>query len=523
MLNFAVLIGIYSYFVFLIGILKLLRYEIILFSSVTFAVLAVFLIIINCKKIQFRKFRFRLSPIELAIGILLLVLAIVNLIGALGPEISYDALWYHLTLPKLYLQKGQIYHISGNLLYYGAMPRLVEMLYVAPLALTNEIGAKVIHFLFGILTTLTIIFYGKRYFNLKVALIAALIFYSNLVVAWQSTTADIDLGRTFFEVLAFFFFLNWWKTRRDRELIKSGLLTGLALSTKYLAFGSIGILALLVFIFAKKQKILKPVIFILPAIFVALPWFVSSIVNTGNPIYPLFSGILSQWHNFVFRGFLNFFIDFFRLSNLPTDWVSPISPIYLILLPLTIFPLLKFPVVRVVGIYCFLAYVYWFLTPRTGGTRFILPYLPIFSLFVASIFAVNIKRLKIFQTVSLFAIIFLTFGHLAIRLYINAKNLPVILGKESKHEFLVNNLDFTNAFYDTDHYFERQIKSSDLVYIIGGQNLYYVNFPFTHESFGENVKYNYIFTQYKELPGNFGNAKLIYQNPKTYVKLYKLD
>lgn len=523
MYTLAILIGIFSYTIFSVGILGLLKLKIIIIFFVILFFFLTFLLSKNIKSINYQNYFYFLKPIEIICLVFLGLWLIVNLIGALGPEIFYDALWYHLTLPKLYLQKESVHFIPGNLFYYSAMPRLIEMLYTAVISLSNEIGAKVIHYLFGVLATIVIIIYGSRLFNRRVAIIAALIFYSNLIVAWQSTTAYIDLGRTFFETCAFFLFLNWWKEREDSDLIKSGLTAGLALSTKYLAFGSIATLGLLIVFYSKKNKIFDLFKFLIPALFIPMPWFLFAYLSTGNPIYPLFSGILSGWHDFILRGFFDFFSDFYKLSNLPSDWASPFSPIYLILLPLTFVSVLKFKIVRVIGLYCLLAYIVWFLTPRTGGTRFILPYLPAFSVFVSSVFLLNSNRFKTYKLIAIYSIFAVTIFNLAIRFYVNSKNIPVIIGKQSKHDFLVKNLDFTNAFYDIDHYFEENIKKDDFVLIVGGQNLYYVNFPFTHESFGESASYNYILTQYKNLPESYRGLKPIYQNPITEVKLYKLN
>lgn len=522
MFSLAFLTGSFAYLIFLVGLLGFLTQPVISIIVSLYLFFLLVLIVLNFKKINFKNYKNSLKPIEFLSLVFLFLFTIVHLIGALGPEIFYDALWYHLTLPKLYLLRGEVYHVPGNLFYYSEMPRLIEMLYTAAISLTDEIGAKIIHYLFALATAFTIFVFGKKHFNTKVAFIASLIFFSDLSVAWQATTAYVDLGRTFFETLGFFFFLDWWESRSDYNLAKSGMSLGLALATKYHAFGSIAILAFLIFLLAKNKKLITAIKFLIPAIAVPLPWLVSSYLTTGNPVYPLFSGVLDKSHDLVFRGFLNFFLDFFRLSNLPNDWISPISPLYLVLLPLSLFSLLKFKKVQVVGLYLILAYIVWFLTPRTGGSRFIMPYLPILSLFVASFFALNINRLRLIQAVSVLAIFSVSLGHLLLRTYVNGKNVPVIFGWQSKHDFLVENLDFTNAFYDVDGYFEKNIGQEDLVYIIGGQNLYYVNFPFTHDTFGEDKKYNYILTQYKDLPKEFGDLKPVYENPKTYVKLFKL-
>ena len=79
-------------------------------------------------KVSFSKASFGKG--EFVLPILIFILCLVNLVGALGPETAFDALWYHITLPKIYLQHKELLFIPGGLLYYSAMPQLGEMLYV---------------------------------------------------------------------------------------------------------------------------------------------------------------------------------------------------------------------------------------------------------------------------------------------------------------------------------------------------------------------------------------------------------
>lgn len=451
--------------------------------------------------------------------ILLLVLNLafvgVNLIGALGPEIFYDALWYHLTLPKIYLSLGKIAFIPGDLYYYSAMPQLGELFFTVVMFFTNEIGAKLVHFGFGVATILVIYWSSKKFLDKKFAILASLVFYSSLGVAWLSTTANIDLIRTFFESLAFFSFLFWWKERKIKNLIKTGIFVGLAIGTKYLAIGSIGIFGLLILIFTK-DKAKSVLLFLIPAILVSLPWFVYAYIFTGNPVYPLFTHVLQNNPAFAIDIKNNIFIDFFKLSNGAADGVSPISPVYLAFLPLMIIFLRKSKVNLITGLYCLLAVLVWYFTPRTGGSRFIIPYLPAFSFLTAAVLSGYKKNWPIL------VIIFICVFNLAIRLKINSKIIPVIIDRESRNEYLLKNLDFSNTFYDTDGYFAKNIKSTDKVLFIGGQNLFYVNFPYIHYSYYRGEPVNYILTQYVNLPSKYGNLPPIYENEKTEVKFYKL-
>ncbi len=113
--------------------------------------------------------------------VILLIQSLINLIGALGPELGFDALWYHLPIPQIWLAQHKITFLDGDL-YYSGLPKLIDMLYVYPFS-------QLIHFSFGILTLIVIYKLSRKYLDEKYSLLACIIFYSNLVVGWQSITA----------------------------------------------------------------------------------------------------------------------------------------------------------------------------------------------------------------------------------------------------------------------------------------------------------------------------------------------
>ncbi len=418
----AILIGVYSYLVFALGLAGGLYKPYILALTLEFAILIIFLL-------RTRKISLRLSKYSWILLLLLGVQFIINLIGALGPELGFDALWYHLTIPKIWLNAHRIFFIADGRYYYSAMPKLVEMLYLAGLSIGNEIVAKVIHLGFGLLTLSAIYKLSRRYLSPEFSLLACVIFYANLVVGWQSTTAYIDLGRTFFEILALCFLL-------EKNYLKSGFILGLAVSTKLLALGSLPIFLILISLQARTWKSLLQ--FTMTTILVPLPWIVFAYLSTGNPIYPIFSGYeLSSVHK------LSDFLFIFLRSP------DPLSPIYIMLLPLIIYYRKKLPVT--ITLYCLFSLIIWWLLPRSGGGRFILPYLPAFSI----LGAIVIKELKdgVIKKIAISLVILVALISIFYRMLANAKFVPVILGMQSKQEFLDKNLDHNfggNYFYWTD-------------------------------------------------------------------------
>jgi hypothetical protein len=541
MFTLAFFIGIYSYSIFALGIFDLLTRLNIIYVTVIWFILLLFFerdsIVFLFKKVSKRSLSLKkiYKDATFLFMLLFIVLALVNLIGALGPELAFDALWYHLTLPQLFLLNHSIYHIPGGLLYYSDMPKLGEMLYVGALSLGNEIVAKVIHYLFGILAAIALYKISRKFFTHFISILVVVIFYSNLVVDTESITAYVDLIRTFFEIMTLWAFLNWYKTSKITWLISTGIMTGLAVTTKVLGIGSIIVFSTL-FIVAFfeprfKMNLKKGFGYLLLYCFIAflipLPWFIFAFIHTGDPVYPFFT------HTYPISstqfGISQFIIGLWNLFMYSPD---PISPIYLIFLPLLflIFSSLQKEIKLIVW-YCGLNLILWYFTPQTGGGRFILPYLPAFSLICGAIFSElgiknydlwNLKKNQLANYL-IGLVMFVTLISIGYRFVANSKYIPVLLGKETKSQFLSNHLNFSfGDFYDTDSYFATHIKATDMVLLYGFHNLYYIDFPYVDNSWvKKGYKFDYIAVQNTKIPSKYVNWQLIYFNDKTKVRLYR--
>ena len=526
----AILIGIYSYIIFFLGVLGLISKPIVGVISALYFFTAFFLMgktnVIRFSKKRFLNFRLKNNKLVCLFLTFLVGQIIVNFIGVLGPEISFDALWYHLTLPKIYILFHSIFHIPGNLLFYSDMPKLTEMLYVPSLMFGSEITAKLIHFTFGILCLPVIYKVSRKFIPKAFAILAVLVFYSNLVVGWESISAYIDLSRTFFEIMSFWGFLNWIEKRRKKWLVISAVLLGFAIASKVIALESLIIFfALFVYLHITERGKLTDLIkslftFVTFAVLVPIPWFIFSFINTGNPLYPFFDKRIDVGTNFQIPNFLNSGRDLINLFIYSND---PISPIYLIVFPLLLFGFFKAKKeIKIICIYSFLALIAWYITPRVGGGRFILPYLSVFSVIVSySIYTLKESRVKILLIA---IVVLISLSSLGYRAIANKRYLPVILGKETKAEYLTKHLNFSfGDFYDTDNYFKNNIKPGDKVLLLGFHNLFYVDFPFIDSSWvKKGDKYNYIAVQNSLLPEKFNNWQQIYYNPITKVTLYSL-
>lgn len=233
--------------------------------------------------------------VSLSVACLLLVSAIILLVAV--PPVSKDALVHHLAVPKLYLKVGGIYEIPS--MPYSYYPMNLQLLYLLPLALGNDIAPKFIHFTFALMTSIGLFLYFSRRLGQVWGLLGALLFLSVPIVIKLSIAAYIDLGVVFFTSAAVFLLIGWINSGfHARYVVLSALLCGLALGTKYNTLIALFLLTLLVpFIYVRRTKGLRGrssravgygVLFFSLSLLVFSPWMARNYKWTGNPIHPLY-------------------------------------------------------------------------------------------------------------------------------------------------------------------------------------------------------------------------------------------
>jgi hypothetical protein len=223
---------------------------------------------------------------------LIVAAGVFALIGALAPEVEYDALWYHLDLPKRYLEAGSL--VDFRCQYVAHYPSATELLFGYGLALADAIAAKLVHFGMGVLLALATYRLGIQVASRRAALLAAAILVVTPTVTWEATTAYVELATAFFVVLGLSWVIRFAETQARGALALAGLFTGLALATKTLALIAAAPLALLVAIAARGRPRLRlgsAIGFLGIALVPALPWLLRAQIETGNPVFPSAYGL----------------------------------------------------------------------------------------------------------------------------------------------------------------------------------------------------------------------------------------
>lgn len=255
---------------------------------------------------RFRKMRLRVSAVRffsnrptIETGFLLSLLGFVgllDLVWAVAPEIHYDALNYHLAVPKLYLANGGFEDLPY--FWHSYLTQSIETLFALSLALDGQAAARLLIMAIGVIATLGVYVLGRKIGDPRVGLWAAALFYSTPLVSWLSTTAYVDLAAAMLVLALILAFLRWRERRQTGWLWACGLLMGAAIGAKPTVVLGFPVIVLAVLWGVFRRRLSSPSAwkqiagFLLAAATTSLPWYALRYSYTKNPIFPFLSGIL---------------------------------------------------------------------------------------------------------------------------------------------------------------------------------------------------------------------------------------
>lgn len=204
----------------------------------------------------------------------------------LMPVVDSDGLRYHLALPRLFLLAGHIFRYPWDVT--GAYPQGAEMLYLFELILGPGEAAKFLHFFLFLLSIITIILMirdgNKRQHG---AFLGALLYAVSPVVLAIASAAFID------NFVVFHLGLACLLLRFKARPIVVGLILAGATWTKWTV--APGVLGCLVLLFCQAQsgrKIRSVIAAVLPTILVLAPLLLRNFISTGDPFYPVLTGLI---------------------------------------------------------------------------------------------------------------------------------------------------------------------------------------------------------------------------------------
>ncbi|MEA2036024.1 MAG: hypothetical protein U9O94_00840 [Nanoarchaeota archaeon] len=448
------ILGYITFFLGISGLIYRSIFYVIVLLGLILSLFDIKYIVINLRKSYSNfKFGFNLQSILL---IILLFFIVLNLVPLMGPVWKWDVTSYHFAAPKLYIAKHSIFFTPY--INQTAYPLFTQMLYLFGMLVVNPILSKLIAYSFSILIVLAIISFSMRFFNFRVGLFGALIFFLMPRFMQSSVSAGSDISNALFSFMAFYSFVIWFKDLDIRWIILSAIMIGVALSTKYIA----GIQLSIIFIFLLfrlitiKNKGIQyklACLFLFSSIpfFIFSPWLIKSYIYTGNPVFPFLYSVFGGKYvsaanlaNIVSAGksltvnLKNYLLLPWFLTMFPSKFPSimGIGPVFLAFIPLLL--LLKNKISNIIKIllgFSFFVITAWFFI---GGhyVRFI--FLVFILLAIVSAFVIDkliSYKSKIFRIFIFMVLLSSLVFNINLWVGMNHKYFPVVLGLETEDQF----------------------------------------------------------------------------------------
>ncbi|MBI5560638.1 MAG: glycosyltransferase family 39 protein [Deltaproteobacteria bacterium] len=431
---------------------------------------------------------------------------------ALAPPSVRDELIHHLAVPKLYIEKGRIFAIP--FMGFSYYPMNIDLLYLIPLALGNDIAPRLIHFGFGLLTGLAIYAYLKAGVNRTYALLGFLVFVSTPVVINLSRIAYIDLGVTFFITLSLIGVLKWNEDGGKRWFFYSAAAAGFAIGSKPNALISLFLVTLLLVYLSGKKKEMKAracvagAVYSLLAVSVFAPWLLRNYLWTGSPLYPLLKSFTAAavkgeglhigeglppvmkryllYNESAVKILLAPFRIFFEgRDNSIEKFDGVLNPVFLFLVPLAFLRVRGLKDLKYLAAFSVMFFYIAFFTADLV-IRYILPVLP--PLVISSAWGVKcgmerrgLRAVTVLSLVLLFSFNIVYLGGL----YKNYRTLLYLSGKETRDGYLSRVLpDYSVTKYAN----ENLPQSAKVLFLFSGDRGYYWQREYYYgDRFGGNL------------------------------------
>ncbi|MBF8282839.1 MAG: PMT 2 protein [Anaerolineales bacterium] len=231
-------------------------------------------------------------------GLFVLFTLGLGLLTALAPPVKWDALVYHLTLPKLY---GQTHGVRLEAdFFFSGMPQLTEMLYTAAVLLRGPIAAQTLGWAFGALLALGLAAHAHELLGARFAALTPAVLFSSFTVALSLSWAYADMLLMLLSLAGLIALRQWRITQQARWLWLAAIFTGFAMGCKYTAaLVPLAGAAIILFTLIERRSgsaqtnhrvTLSPrhlVYFLIISSLIFSPWLLKNWFFTSSPTYPL--------------------------------------------------------------------------------------------------------------------------------------------------------------------------------------------------------------------------------------------
>ncbi len=381
------------------------------------------------------------------------------------PPAGWDSLAYHFAIPAIYLKNEKITYIP--FMYHSNWPQNMEIIFGYAIGIWNDYLAQGICFLYAMMLLLTIFQFSKTIADKNTGLIALAIVISTTLFKRESVNGYVDVGLSYFFLSSLFSVYLWTLNKDIRFLMVGAICAGGAASVKILGLFSLCFLPLFI-IFSdyllnnenKKLYIKQALWFFIFAVIIACPWYIKSLVDTGNPVWPfaysLFKGKnwseeLANYRDLYYKthGAGNSLLQLFFLPyNLikcknMDGYLGNNFIFYYFLFPFLIFHIIKEKNFKIffLLIYSLVFMLFWFFS--TQMIRFLFPGFVVITILNSFIVAKILFEYKnnILKVVVYIYLIFLILYSFPFKNKSDFDGIKIFSGFENREKYLEKNID----------------------------------------------------------------------------------
>ncbi|NIR46558.1 MAG: hypothetical protein GWN99_19110 [Gemmatimonadetes bacterium] len=224
-----------------------------------------------------------------------------TLLYGMAPPVDWDALMYHLQVPKQFLEGHRVYLPVDNL--HVSRVGLIHFLYLPLVALSSFAGPTMLGVVLTALLGLSVYSFCKRLLTAKTASLALGMLWGTTTILLVAITPRVDVSLAFYLFLAHYGLIVALSQPERADLFYlSAVLLGLAVGVKLSALPFIiGLGPLILWVVysrsGTKPESLRPLtLFGIIFIAAALPWLFKNWLLLGAPLYPFLAApILQPW------------------------------------------------------------------------------------------------------------------------------------------------------------------------------------------------------------------------------------
>jgi hypothetical protein len=457
-------------------------------------------------------------PLALYLGAtLLLALAL-----ALAPPIDWDGLFYHLTFPRLYIEQHKIAPLTD--VPHQFYPGLVEQLYLAAMLLRGDVAAKLLHTAYALLLAGMVYLLAQQHLGRAHAWPAVALYAATPMVALLAGWAYTDLALAFYQLAALYALLRWMQEPRLPWVALAGLLCGLAMGVKYTSLLCPLYLLLLAAAHLVRARIPHLLRARIPrrralaalgllaglSALVAAPWYARNLAWTGNPVYPFayrwlgaspgiaWDGWRAAWYARAGSGLGGDMLAWLKLPWTLTLGLRDVNfydgrvgPLYLLALPFLVAwgarlfgqPWPRPPAAKALIGFALLQYGAWMAGVVRSQSLFqsrlllsaCVALCPPIAYVYGELRTLDRPRFSLQQLIRLSVALVLAANLCAQCLYtLNRRPLPVLVGAESRDDYLARNL---GAHYAAMQLVNESVSPSERVLFLWEPRSYYSRVP----------------------------------------------